>query len=164
MPLDVTIGGETAESYVNVAYADAYFTKRLHSDLWVEGAPKENALATATQLLDRYMDWAGYRYNANQALGWPRRSVMDDRNIYYSVNVIPEKVKRATCELAYSLIEEDRTAEDDMKGFASLSLGSLKIVADRADRKNPIPETVVVMLRGLGSPFGQSAFVELNRG
>lgn len=164
MPLDTTIGGVAAESYVDVDYADAYFSKRLHSDLWVESAPKENALATATQLLDRYMDWTGYRYDLDQALDWPRGSVLNDRNVFYSVNVIPEKVKRATCELALLLIEEDRTAEDDLKGFASLSLGSMKIVTDRADRKNPIPETVAVMLRGLGSPFGQSAFVELNRG
>jgi hypothetical protein len=164
MSLDVTVGGETAESYVDVDYADAYFFKRLHSGLWVNDAPKENALSTATQLLDRYMQWVGYKYTANQALEWPRSNALNDRGFYYSVSEIPERVKKATCELAVLLIEEDRTAEDDLKGFASLSLGSLKIVTDKADRKNPIPKTIAAMLRILGAPFGQSAFVELNRG
>jgi len=164
MPLDVTIGGETAESYVDVDYADAYFSKRLYSDAWIETAPKENALVTATQLLDRYMEWNGYKHSGSQSLKWPRSGVIDERGFFYATNIIPELVKKGTCEFALLLIEEDRAAEDDLKGFSSLSLGSLRIVTDKADRKNPIPKDIVIMLKPLGTSFDQSAFVELNRG
>jgi hypothetical protein len=174
MALDATPGGISANSYVDVAYADEYFSTRLYSDVWTETAPKENALITATQILEAQITWDGIRARREQALQWPRSLVLDRDGRYYFGNVtsgfyypsdtIPDRVKKATCELAISLIEENRREEDPMKGFASLALGPMKVVADKTDRKKTLPETVLAILGDIGTVTLQSAFVELQRG
>ncbi len=164
MILDSTVGGISANSYADVDYADAFFGGRVYSGLWVLTAQKEKALINATRLLDDYMNWAGYQATREQALRWPRGSVLDQNNYFYLSSVIPEKVKQATCELAYFILAEDRTVEDDLKGLSSIAIGSLRIEADKNDKKMVLPDAVVDMLRGLGVSYHNTLFVELNRG
>ncbi len=160
MALDATVGGDNANSYIDIEYADFYFSERLHSQLWTDSTSKTSALITATRMLDQYMDWAGYKYNLTSPLEWPRGDVLDKNNYFYPSTVLPSQLKNATCELAYSILSEDRSADNDMAGIASLSLGSMRIVSDKTDRKNALPEIVIVMLRGMGVPFKQVAYVE----
>lgn len=53
MALDATVAGATANSYVALAEADAYFADRLNADAWTAAGTKQAAaLITATKQID----------------------------------------------------------------------------------------------------------------
>lgn len=66
-------GKPDAESYCEVADADAYHAK-MGNTAWasVSAEDKEIALRRATQYLDAVYAFPGYKLNYNQALNWPR--------------------------------------------------------------------------------------------
>ncbi|AMR77676.1 DnaT-like ssDNA-binding protein [Cupriavidus nantongensis] len=100
MAIDTTTGSPTADSYVSVAEADAYHSKRGNT-AWagVAADDKESALVRATGYVDAEYSWKGVRASAGQALAWPRYDVRTDG---YPVDpdVVPQRVKDAVCELA----------------------------------------------------------------
>jgi hypothetical protein len=83
MALDATAGGESANSYVTVAEADAYFAMRLNSATFDDSDVKEEALMNACLLLEQF-DYIGIPVTDTpeedgymsappfQALKWPR--------------------------------------------------------------------------------------------
>lgn len=150
MDFDYTIGGTASSSYLSEEDALSYFATRLHSTLWEDFEDKQSALITATRLLDQWVKWQGYKNDENQALDWPRQDVVDENDFWIPSDIIPVKVKNACCELAYSMLAEDRTAENDMKGFKEIKVGSLKLVADKSDAASAIPDTVWMALGHLG--------------
>ena len=165
MTIDSTIGGENANSYVTESEADDYFENRLHSGLWADFEQKEQALITATKLLERYVCWNCVRKNLTQSLTFPAYNAYDNQGRLISNSVIPVQVKEATFELAYSILEEDRTLENDLAGISNIKVGSLSISAVSSDRKDVIPPTVYQILRSLGtSQKSTNAWVTLNRG
>lgn len=94
-------GLANAESYVSVAYADAYFTARNNANWDGNDAHKEGLLRIATEYLDANYGqrFKGIKNTEAQALQWPRFGVCVDG---YDIgnDVIPVEVMRATCELA----------------------------------------------------------------
>ena len=154
MAFDSTAGGTAANSYVSLQEADDYFEFRLHSDSWEDYANQEQALVTATKMLEWYVVWATFSKTITQALTYPDYASAD----------IPIEVKNATCEMAYFILNEDRSMESDLIGLSSLKVGPLSITTDKADRKNPIPDVVWMILKPLGVYANTYAGVELNRG
>ncbi len=77
MPLIVTPGGSTSNSYVTIAEADALVADELVDDaawLAADDALKTRALITAARLVDSSVNWYGDRYAGySQVLMWPRR-------------------------------------------------------------------------------------------
>lgn len=165
MAFDVTIGGANSNSYVTESEADDYFENRLHSDLWADFQQKEQALITATKLLERYIVWNCTRKSLSQALMFPAFNAYDRHGNLISNSIIPVQVKEATYELAYSILEEDRTLENDLSGISSIKVGSLAISAASTDRKDVIPPVVYQILQNIGSSQkSNSAWVSLGRG
>lgn len=156
MVFDPTPGGAQSNSYVTVEEARVYFTTRLHSELWDPFMEKEAALVTATKLLDRYVDWHGYKATRQQALHWPARDVVDHEGYYVPFNIIPNAVKEAVFEMAYYILEEDPTAVSDMDGLHSLKVGSLHIVADHKNKSSAIPEAVMKVVGEYGQQLSSS--------
>jgi hypothetical protein len=128
LTLVATPGAANANSYADVATADAYFEARAFSSAWTsvtDQEVKKQALMYATQLLDRER-WAGakgitYAGSLTQALAWPRRwagTLEQDANPgqlvteffidtaigFYSELTIPTPIVRATCELALEIL------------------------------------------------------------
>jgi hypothetical protein len=119
MSINIEVGGATANSYVSVASADAYFNARENSDGWTDllGAStgtlsatsrKENLLKQATREIDRSFRFHSHKYetaakgNTNyQNLEFPRRNTLDDSGD----TIIPDEVKFATYEQALWLRE-----------------------------------------------------------
>lgn len=119
-----------ANSYVDVAYADAYFTARGDS-VWAAlpgGSPqspvKEAALIKgADYLQQKYrLKWSGARMDALQALDWPRRGVAipdffdpfyknafvppDFQNtLFVDTATVPDTIKQAQCILARQCLD-----------------------------------------------------------
>ncbi len=106
--IDATVGGANANSYVTLDEAEAYCKARLDVAHWVfQSADKKNrALVEATRDLTN-LTWAGERASATQALAWPRQWAADPDSPgggHYPTNIIPQRIKDATCELALQYV------------------------------------------------------------
>lgn len=142
MPLDATIGGVTANSYVTEAEATAYFADSLQGDSWTSLSSKEAALVSATRYLDM-LGWKGSRATTEQALELPRNYLCDINGTLIESDVIPPKIKQAVYELALymalnldAFIEEDLTTrikvsvielENELKEFGAFSSLPLRV-------------------------------------
>ena len=105
-------GLSTAESYLSVSDADAYFSAR-NLTLWASAdfstAEKEACLRRATDYMGQVfrLRWAGQRVNATQALDWPRYNVpRQDYGVLaapalYDSASVPVEVKNACAEMAW---------------------------------------------------------------
>jgi hypothetical protein len=94
-------GLSTANSYISVADADAYFEARSNST-W-DGAiddSKEAALLYATLWVDRRYVWPGFIVISTQALSWPRGWAYDYEGRVIDSSTVPQAVKDAVCEAA----------------------------------------------------------------
>ncbi len=154
--VDATVGGANANSYITVAYASTYFEGRLNVGNWTAASAgdKDISVVMATRVLDDWVDWEGYRVDEeeDQALRWPRYGAVSRDGFAFDSDVIPGFLQRATAELALFLLGSDLTAEPDTKGFKELSVGSLRLVIDRADRDGAtlIPDAVKAMIEPYG--------------
>ena len=151
--LDATVGGQSSNAYLTRAEANAYFESRLYVTAWsgATDANKDIAIAWATRLLDRSIDWRGYITSQQQALRWPRAYAFDADGVMILSNVIPPKVKEATAELAIWLLRADRTAETGREGIKSFSVGKISFEFDKLDTAPTIPDAVYQLIASLGS-------------
>ena len=110
MAIEATLGSSTANSFVDVATADAYAANVWWSATWLAltTADKEVALIGATGGLET-IKWKGTRCspstddpNKPQALSWPRSDASCD-GVPAICSLIPQSIITATCELAYQL-------------------------------------------------------------
>lgn len=130
---DATVGGASANSYVTVAAADAYFETRFLAEAWtaLANADKEKALVAATMRLETER-WVGYKATDDQALQWPRLSVLDSNDRLVDSDAIPSAVQYATCEVALDLVQQttagtDPNALTGLEPFTGLSIGPVQL-------------------------------------
>lgn len=129
-------------SYVTVADADVFFANRLDVAAWAEAdeTMKGQALITATQMLDD-MSWAGTAVNEDQPLAFPRISEYFDPKVgsivYLDGSMIPNRIIRATLELAYHLLNNDGLL-DAAGGIESITIGTIKLDGIKAVNKLPM--------------------------
>lgn len=155
-----------ANSYALVADGDAYHAAHLYATAWTgaDNPTKEKALMMATMVLDQTMAWHGYLSNSEQPLQWPRNRVIN-RNRYsyaygygsqsqwYDPTKIPKDIRDATCELARTLLEGDRTKDVAWKGIQSMNIaGEIQFTFDKLDRTRVFTDQLVQMLQPFGRP------------
>lgn len=142
-------GLATANSYTTLAEADAYLERHLYADAWTNADEdrRVSALVWATQLLDERMEWAGIPATTTQALCWPRDEAYDRLGIVVSTTVVPVPVKRATAELARSLLADNRPELSDRGGVVSQSVGPLSVTYGAGgSTRSTVPSTVYALL------------------
>lgn len=95
--VDDGTGLATAEAYISVTDADAYFLARANT-AWaaLTTGAKEAALRQGADYLEGYR-WKGERLTSAQALAWPRSGVVVDG---VTAAAVPEAIRRANAELA----------------------------------------------------------------
>ena len=146
MALDVTIGGDTADSYNTLSEANDYFQHEpFFSTTWsaLSDSVKENWLRLSTRAIDRFAGFRGVRQTTTQALQFPR--VLDrhtyvhfqfrsQQGMYYhrhssdfedvlQANTIPKDVKRAQLEMLAFLYNNKTSASAiDGREFDSLKV------------------------------------------
>lgn len=107
--------GATANSYISVADAKAYYDFDPNKDYSaIDDETLAKALITATMLADAYYGdkYKGYLYDSAYALFWPRTSVTDQRGVVISdYTTFPTQLGWAIAEQAYYGATEDREAE-----------------------------------------------------
>lgn len=94
-------GLATAEAYISVADADAYFALIGTHASWTAASSteKEQALRLGAIYLDGNFGWQGTRTTSTQALDWPRWDVERD-GIVIDTDAVPTAVARANAEAA----------------------------------------------------------------
>lgn len=126
-----TAGSATANSFVSVAEADAYLEARLNSSAWTGTEPKKIAVIEATRELSA-LAYDGYRATTTQSLSWPRFAAVDPDGtsdyVLFDDDVIPQRIKDATCELALEFLRAGTTdiaALDSVIGIIEETVGPL---------------------------------------
>lgn len=131
--IDATAGGSSANSFATLAEFTAYMEGRLNSSTFDDASAdsQNRALVEATRSLN-YRPWKGRQATDSQALAWPRYNVIDpDSNSLteYSSSVVPDRVKDATCELAFQYLKAGTTdvaALDDTLNIKRDKVGPLE--------------------------------------
>ena len=105
-------------SYIDIAGANAYFSGRLHAEVWEQAdeSTKEKALRQATKEIDRQL-LRGRKTKPEQELAFPR----------YPDTEVPEAVKEACCEEALALLERGNSQRRKLQqeGVQSFTLGNM---------------------------------------
>lgn len=144
----------SADSYVTVEEADAYFNTRVDVAAWQEAdVPlKEQALLTAAAALERYQ-WVGVIADPSQPLAWPRVGSYFDPRAGYIVPLsgVPRGVKHAQMELAYHYINNDGVL-DEGTSATKVQVGPIKVEGIvTASRSTSIVHQLVSPLLAKGS-------------
>lgn len=160
MPLDATVGGSGANSYVVAADVTAYLTDH-YTPTSVEAkwtaltSPQKDAvLIRATQLLERHVKWHGDIVSDSQALSWPRAFALDRYDREISSLIIPSFLKEFQIETALWIADQAGVVPQiGNSEFDSVRVGSLEIDFNEAGgvRRSMLPEEVVAALRPMGS-------------
>jgi hypothetical protein len=173
MTLDATVGSSSANSYVDMAYAQSYFDSRLGSSAWNDESDddvKATSLQQATRILDSVYDWNGWLASDTQALRWPRDGALNydqafgpnsmydfDSTLtaYYDRTIVPKRIKDATCEMAIFLLQNTgyTAAIQDLK---SVRVGPVRVDFNQASANYSAPNTVIEMLRYMGTYAGMA--------
>lgn len=127
-------GSATAESYISVADASAYFTAR-GVTAWAAlatDALREAALRKATEYMTAVYRsrWQGARFTETQALDWPRAGVVRD-SWQVGTDEVPVEVQRATAELALRAAAGD-LSPDLKQAKTSVTVGPIRTDYDRS--------------------------------
>jgi hypothetical protein len=155
--LITTPGAENANSYATVAEADLYHSEEvLYSSAWDSASTtqKEKSLIISTRILDDTVEWKGVPSSTGQSLLWPRQGVLtkvsamangqlwprteyikqyntggilNPLGVELPTDEIPQFLKNATAELARTLLESDRVAEQDSGAVNSISIPGLSV-------------------------------------
>ena len=170
--IDATVGGVSANSYLNLVDAQSMIDGMvLSADVTAWGTAttdaKNRALVSAAQRLDRER-FLGARSNDDQAMQWPRTGVRKpDTYIntyavgfpfrittdYFTDEEIPDQVKRAQVELAVYLNNNtDGISLSGLEDYKSVSIGSISVTTNTtgavgADKIPPMVERYLTGLR-----------------
>ncbi len=140
-----------AQSLASVAYADTYFTSRGNA-VWAAAATesKEAALIRATDYLCG-LDWDGTTVRADQALCWPRSGMTDKDGWAVDINVVPDAVQRACCEMAVEALGGALTPSLDRGGkIASVAVpGAVSVTYQPGAPAGKTYPAIKALLRGL---------------
>ena len=151
MALDATVGGNSSNSYLSVADADAIIDERVgDTSAWTdaETSDKEKALISATRRLDQ-QTFQGCKTVSTQSLKWPRYETYDDDGYVYASDAIPAPIKHATAELAFVLISDPTLIDDTgLEAFDQISTGDTSITPKQR-QAGTLPAHVQRYLRGL---------------
>jgi hypothetical protein len=149
-----TAGSATANSFVTESEVIAYMATRLNNSTWtsVTGSTctedEKKALIEATRELSA-LSYIGERVDGTQVLSWPRENAQnpDSPGIDsmggetlgdFDSDEIPQRVKDATCELAFQFLKSgttDLAALDSKIGVISKTIGPISTTyANPAER------------------------------
>lgn len=108
-----TAGSASANSFATLAEFTSYMEGRLNSSAFDSASTDEQnrALVEASRMLSNLI-WKGRRATDTQALSWPREWVINPDSStfdYYDTDEVPDRVKDATCELAFQFLKAGTT-------------------------------------------------------
>jgi len=142
-----------ANSYRSIANITEWVLTNPHDSTWTtltETQQKGYAIMSC-RILNEQMDWDGWVIDADQALDLPRSGMVNRKGRSIDNDEIPSEVQDAQSELARLLAIGDRTGDADTAGFSEIEVGSIKLVMDKTDRAPILPDSVLNMVKALGT-------------
>ena len=121
-------GMSNSESYIDVAFADAYFLKRGITE-WAGLTNREQLIIRAMDYIENNYTYQGTKLLSTQSLQFPR--LINGETVY------PIALKNAVCELALKSNEED-LLQDISKSVISEKVGELEVKYDSNQDDNKI--------------------------
>ena len=113
-------GDSNSESYIDVAFADAYFLKRGITQ-WASLTNREQLIIRAMDYIENNYTYQGTKLVSTQALQFPR--LIDGETVY------PASLKSAVCELALKANSGD-LLQDTGKTTIREKVGTLEVEYD----------------------------------
>lgn len=162
-PLDATVGGASANSYVTVDEATAWLRTRLYTETWdlTDATSQAQALMWATALLDAQVVWWGSPTTLTQALAWPQTGQHDLFGRLVPATVLPDFLQRATAIYALLLLEDTSQAVGtvDTGTIKSRKVGDMQITyhdpQQAASETRPVSDGIPAEVRALLRPYAQ---------
>lgn len=158
-------GKTDAQSYINVEYANAYFSARAIGAWTGSATVKEAAILRAMDYVETAWKYLGARqYPGNpQALEWPRVGIYDDQG--QEIVGIPERLKRAVAEYAVRALTSPLTPDPvtNQTGLVKRKREKLGPIEEETEYTGAPPSNVIsypaadILLRGLVVPRGGRA-------
>lgn len=145
-------GIKDANSYVDIEYADAYFSAR-NITQWAEKTDeeKEVLLIKATDYIDNVFEWYGKKEFTEQSLRFPRKNLYDYEG--EQIKGIPKSLKDAVCETINVLLSDTELYKTESEnGFVtSEKIGQLSFTYDVSQKikNSTLYESINYRLRGL---------------
>lgn len=166
--IDATVGGTSANSYLDDTTAEVMADERLQVAEW-DGASADDqarALIMATARLEQ-LTYKGIKSASGQALKWPRSDVIDENGDEYDSTAIPDLVLHATFETALWLLNQNAASTDPLaptglEGFIRAKVGPIEVEPNLGQRAGALPDAVKRMLQPLLAG-GSSITAELLR-
>lgn len=162
MIVEYGLGLDNANSYVDVDYADNYFSVR-GAKSWedLDTETKQVCLVKATDYIDNVFDWNGTKSTKEQALKFPRKNLIDSDG--FEVLGIPLCLKDAVCECAVKVSENAelyQTAETN-GAVISEKIGELAFTYDVSQKAKDktLYDVINLKLRGLYKDKNSSRIV-----
>jgi hypothetical protein len=153
--INATAGAADANSYITLAEAAAFADTDFDAVDWYAASTdqKVRALLTATRNLD-LVGFVGERTTTTQALAWPRKNFKTTEKTYTDTE-IPAEIKRATFDLANSLVK-DMILQGDIAGSTPIipgipnsGLQRIKLDVMEIEWRKNTPTTAVNPLRAV---------------
>lgn len=142
-----------ANSYVSVAFADAYFDFDLNfSATWagLTTDEKEDSLKWATRVLDQKVRWNGVKTTETSPLRWPRSGVVDRDDVTIDDNEIPLQLKEVTCEVAKFLQTTDATTSQGGDALKAIVVDVIELQYQDGATQPVTPPLFNQLLRNIG--------------
>lgn len=151
MTMITTPSAVDANSFVDLTFANAYFTTKFGADNWdtFDNPTKEKLLVSGTEAISVFR-FGGTKTIRAQALEWPRKWLSYEDGLLIPDTEIPLNLKKAVCEMAYWIwTEEDRLMSDvEITQIESMKVGPLDVKVSAS--ANIIPLQVEALLRAIG--------------
>jgi hypothetical protein len=116
--ITATVGSATANSFITLVEYAAHMDGRLHASAFqaADEEDRKKSLIEATRELS-VLPWVGERTDDVQALAWPRDDALNPdapldvlgNVVDYDDDEIPDRIKRATSELAFEFLRAGTT-------------------------------------------------------
>lgn len=168
--VDATPNGAASNSFVTLEDYSTYWTLRAPLDLPVTttGDIAARNVIWATRVLSTMVQprrtlkwgkdgkpyyyisrtWTGAVATDTQSLAWGRTGMYDELGRAIASNVIPQRLKDATSELAGQLGNSDRTLDNEIavQGITSIKAGSIALTFKEAIEAQVLPDAVTMLL------------------
>ena len=133
-------------SYVDVSDATDYYADRLDSDEWTNFPNQEQALITATTLLDSLCTWSGEKTDPNQHLEFPRNGDTE----------VPKDIITSQLEIALEMIKQGSSSfVESSEALSKLKAGSVTLEWYEKEFIIPVINSLV---KSLLSKYGSCFF------
>lgn len=166
MTVEDGTGLVNADSYVDIAFADAYLAS-MGVTAWqsLQQDKKGVLLVKATDYVDNTYRWRGRKLTQEQALQFPREGLVD--NDGNDVTGIPRALKQAVCMAASVLITEDSlyAVEESNGAVVSERIGQLAFTYDvsKKVKGSSLYDSINLRLRGLYEKSGGILYGDIEK-